>query len=163
MQEQFGQKGVKQIERMVRQRTRQERVEEIVRTDEGLEPVSGTPMRLVDTEGDYADYFHIIRAVCDRLTKDDVVSGVYQDCLYLVGTTRRHLERSGFRDIAHRLFHMRNPDRHCALSEDFDSDIASHELADTSDMSGVVDLVDANLHSGWSRSLFDWPLDAETI
>jgi hypothetical protein len=154
VREQLGQKGVKQIERMVRQRTRQERVEELIRTDEGLEPISGIPMRLVDTNGDYADYFHIVRMICDRLSKEP---------LYLVGTTNQAIERSKMTGIVHQFLHMRNPERRCMLARNDNIDGANQELTDISKLSGVIDLVDANLRSGWSRSVFDWPMDEEMI
>jgi hypothetical protein len=159
---QLGPKGVKQVERMLRQRIRQERVETLIRTDEGLEPISGKPMRLVDPGEDYEDYFHIIRLICDQLATEPLASGVYQECFCLIGITRQALERFEMSGIVHQFFHMRNPERQCMLNGKGDIESANHELKHMSELSGVIDLVDANLRSGWSLSIFNWPMNEET-
>lgn len=163
VKEQLGQKGVKQIERMIRQKTRQERVEELIRTDEGLEPISGTPMRLMDPGEDYADYFHIVRKICDHLAEQPLTSVVYQECFHFIGITKQALERTEMAGIVHQFLHMRSPERPCMFAGKGDNDSTILELKDMSEISGVIDLVEANLRSGWSLSVFNWPMDEEMI
>ena len=155
----LGAKGIKQFERMLRQRTRQERVETIIRTDQGAEPISETPIRLVEPGDDYDDYFHVIRKISERLPLEETVMCRYEECLYFIGITEGAFNRFGMRRVVHQFFHMRNPSQECMLTGGGSVEDIDRELSELGRMPQIMDLVDANFRSGWGRSIFEWPMD----
>ncbi len=157
----LGPKAEKQFERMVRQRNRQVQTEELIKNDQGVDPITGFNVILQETGGDIADYFEVLRKISERIDKEDHTAVLLDKCLYMVGLTRQQYEIHGFGNVLHKIWHMKHRDSGCAFtSEELNIDA---EIDAFSSLPGVVDLVDVNLRSGWSHPIFAWAMPDEMI
>jgi hypothetical protein len=155
----LGPKAEKQFERMVRQRKRQVQTEELIKNDEGIDPITGFDVILQESGGDITDYFEALRKISERIDREDHTAVLFDKCLYMVGLTRQRYETHGFGNVLHKVWHMKHRDSGCAFtSEELDIDA---EIDALSSLPGVVDLVDVNLRSGWSHPIFAWAMPDE--
>jgi CRISPR/Cas system-associated endoribonuclease Cas2 len=71
-----------QAERMVRQRIRLEQIQQVLKTDEGMD-IKGYPIKLSKETSQVNTYDDLIDKLCDEAMKTGVASGVNQYCLHI--------------------------------------------------------------------------------
>ena len=83
LESKFDKKTVRQIKRVARQKERLERAEEVMNTDEGIDPASGNPIHIA-TPGMKTKYYHdILSKMAESLSEKDWAYELIEDCLHI--------------------------------------------------------------------------------
>ena len=152
----IGRHAVEQLTRIKRQRTRLERLEEIILTDKGLDPVHNIPLIITPDKVFTESYDHSINLVIDAARKTGVAGTSLSDCLHLVALRQDHVRGDYMNAVGHALLHMRRPTRSCNLVKGHEESVA--EVNEMQSGPPFVDLVAHSMRAQWGRPVFSGPI-----
>jgi hypothetical protein len=150
----------KQVRRMMRQTLRQKRVEEIIRTDKGIDPTHDVPITLHDAPRDTEGYLEAIRKISLDLNTKDISSITVEGCIHLLGVKEIFLNEFGVGFIRHHFYHRTKFDSPCLLKG---TEVErQNELVSLTEFD-FHDLIDVNLFANWAITFFQWPMPEENL
>jgi len=154
----LGPKAAKQAIRMARQELRLKNFEHVVRTDEGINPVSGQKFRMTKSASVSKDYRDQIWRLISRAKLDGSSAVTLDGCLHLLAIqTQPNQTNQGLR-VAHRLFHMRTGD-FCRLPGP--EEARKQEMAEIVKGPMAINLLDFNMRTSITMPPLLWyPRDA---
>jgi hypothetical protein len=151
----FGDKGVSQLQRMLRQRKREAEIENFRLRDRGIDPKTGETITLNPKEVTVIDYFETLRDACSSVKTKGESAFTVSKCLRVLVLSDVAYEKRGRWGVAHILYHLNNDRSQCALNS---PDTVVSEMEAIAGMWDVVDLLEANLYSLWPSPVFMWPM-----
>jgi hypothetical protein len=158
--EQFGDKAAAQVTRMLRQRQREEAIEQFRTADAGIDIQHNVQVHLRPEEVVVQDYGKVVRGICEQTAEKGMAHAAVDSCLIIVGVQGQIHRNIGHRGIAHQFFHLQHPERQCSLR---DSNAQGEELDRINNLPPIHDLVDMNLSGMWAPPLFLWPVKEELV
>ncbi|MGH2362398.1 MAG: hypothetical protein ACRDGM_17885 [bacterium] len=157
---QFGEHGVRQARRMMRQQLRFQKADKILTTDSGIDLVTNREIFLSPEVYQAEDYVpalhHVIKSAREKGIGVSAVDGSLRIVAVKVDESGRNAVMTG---VAHLLYHLNNPSAVCALPDHtgFMAEV------DPATARPFVDLVDHSMIVRWSYPAFIWGLEPEEL
>ena len=85
----YGQKGMGQIDRIIRQADRSRKLVEVSKNDDVFDPFLGVERRAITPEQPLKTYDHELSPLLEKLRSAEFVAHSIDDCLYVVAFNRR--------------------------------------------------------------------------
>jgi hypothetical protein len=155
-----GKHGVSQVQRMLRQRRREEEIEKFWTEDEGIDPKTNLAMSLIPEAVEVRDYFDPLKAACTRAKDTGCEGFVVSNCLRGLVVSNEVFRRAGYRGIAHLFYHLGLRGGTCELSSPENRD---SEMDKISRGWPFHNLLRANLNAQWPSPVFMWPMPKEML
>jgi hypothetical protein len=156
----LGEKGIRQAARILRQQERLLKVRDLLNTDAGTNPLTGMDLKMPPAELEMEGYQAALGELVRRAKESSWAYVTVDSSLRLVGVTSDALDRDGFEAVQHSVYHMGRPGRSCLLK---DEARASEELDAVARESTPVDLMRFSMAARWSRPVFLWELNPDSI
>ena len=160
IEESFGQKSVSQVRRMLRQKEREEAIENFRTTDKGIDPLTKEIIELSPESVEVVDYFDRLKRSCSVAKQSGASAFVVDGCLRVMVVSDNFYSVQGRNGIAHNFYHWRYKETTCKLSaiEERESEIEA-----IGKIWPFLDLMEANLRAQWPAPLFMWPMPKALI
>ena len=149
--DQFGSKAVVQAKRMIRQQYRHRELMKVIETDEGIDIMHETRIKLQPELVEVDDYKEVVANLCERARTGGVAVTIVDDCLRLVALNEKTHEQQGKVGVAHVLYHLQFGVVNCTLAKG-----DPEELKKARTIYPFFDLVQMNLHAMWPQPMFLW-------
>jgi hypothetical protein len=150
--EELGTRAGKQAARMVRQEARLNNFERVIRTDEGIDPLSGQRFKMTRESAVYKDYRDKLATVLGRAKSDGWCGLTLDRCLHLIAEAsgRTPPEHQGLK-IAHDFYHLRH-----GSSCEADRENGNVEAETIKNSPMAVNLFDAGMQTSISMPPLLW-------
>jgi hypothetical protein len=160
IEESFGQKSVSQVRRMLRQKGREEAIENFRTTDKGIDPQTKEIVELSPESVEVVDYFDRLKRSCSVAKQSGASAFVVDGCLRVMVVSDSFYSIQGRNGIAHNFYHWRYKGATCKLP------VAGERESEIEAIGKIwpfFDLVEANLRAQWPAPLFMWPMPKALI
>lgn len=155
---QFGAKAALQAKRMEWQQQRHRDVMQVITTDEGIDIMHDTRIKLVPEIVHVEDYEETLRTLCEKARSDGLAVSIFDDALRLIAMNRPTYNSQGKGGVAHLLYHFQFGVKQCELKADQEK-----ELRGMTAIYSFVDLVHMNLYAMWPPPIFLWGMPRDLI
>ena len=149
----FGDHGIKQAQRMIRQQSRMTEVHKILQTDRGIDPLLKREIRITPDSVELDDCHEAVHRVWDKARKNGIGVAVVDGCLRFVATSAANMKILGHMGVAHLFYHLANPDKVCSLPDPQQSE---NEVEALKSVPLFVDLIEHNMKGQLGCPLFVW-------
>jgi putative transposase len=157
---QFGEHGVRQARRMIRQQLRLQEVDKILTKDTGIDLVTKREIFLSREVFQAEDYVRALHHVIKAARQKGIGLSAVDSCLRIAAIRADELGRNTtITGVAHLFYHWDNPAAACALP-DKKGFIAEVETASSRPF---VDLLAHSMIVRWSYPAFIWMLEPEEL
>jgi len=156
----FGEHGVRQARRMIRQQLRLQEVDKILTTDTGIDMVTNREIFLSREVYQAEDYVGALHHVIKSAREKGIGVSAVDGCLRIAGVKVDELGRNAaMTGVAHLFYHLNNPAAACALPDKkgFVAEV------DPATARPFVDLVAHSMIVRWSYPAFIWMLEPEEL
>lgn len=158
IRDQFGAKAAAQAKRIARQEERHRNVMKVLTTDEGIEIVHGTRIKLAPDVVYVDDYAETLRAACQKARANGIAVSIVDGAFRIVVMKAAVYEKQGRGGVAHLLFHYQFGKKECELKTK-----AEDELTGMRSIYPFFDLVHMNLYAMWPPPIFLWHMPHDMI
>jgi hypothetical protein len=155
---QFGAKAVSQVKRMVRQQERHRELMQVITTDEGIDIMHRTRIKLNPEIVHIDNYGEILGKLCIDASSKGVAVSVIDDCMRIVAMNRQTYEAQGRMGVAHVLYHLQFNVKECSLRAG-----QREELKASTTIFPFFDLAQMNLYAMWPPPIFLWNMPRNLI
>jgi hypothetical protein len=153
IQSSLGNKAVRQARRMLAQQTRMKNLDEIVRTDHGIDPATKQEIFIGPDEVITERYDGTLRRIVEAVRRQEIAATTVDGCLHLIGIQAGYLERhGGLGAVRHLFFHLVNPARTCGLG----TPEMQSEIRALGSVPPFIDLVWHGFYAQWGIPPFLW-------
>jgi hypothetical protein len=149
---QFGAKAVSQAQRMIRQQFRHREIERVVTTDQGIDIMHETPIKLHPEIFHVREYGEVVGGLCDKVRNSGVEVSAVDECIRLIAVTGAMYEKLGRMGIAHIFYHLQFGIVNCDLKKG-----ETEELNKLGTIYPFFDLSRLNLYAMWPPPSFSGP------
>ena len=156
----FGEHGVRQARRMIRQQLRLQEVDKILTSDTGIDLVTNRKIFLSPEVYEAEDYVRALHHVIKSAREKGIGVSTVDSCLRIVAVKVDELGRNAaMTGVAHLFYHWSNPAAACALPDKkgFTAEV------DPATARPFVDLVAHSMIVRWSYPAFIWMLEPEEL
>jgi hypothetical protein len=157
----FGEKGVNQLRRMMRQQRRLQELERLHATDKGEDPLYKIEMRVTPDTVTLKDYLGVLGQLVKTAAAAGVAGESIDGCLHLCAVASHVVESGKARGVAaHAFYHAVVPSATCLIA---DSERRPQELSAVREVEPIIDIVRYSMTVPWAMPVFLWPLGFEGI
>lgn len=89
--EKYGQKGIKQIDRIIRQEDRSTKLIELAKNDNVFDPFLGSERIAISPKQPFKTYDHELSSLLEELRSTDYIAHSIDDCLYVVALNKHRV------------------------------------------------------------------------
>lgn len=157
----IGKHAPKQALRMLKQKERQDNIEKIVLTDQGMSTKAGIPLRLPHAELIHETYDKALYDCITQAKSGGFGGCVVDDCLMVLALSKEEFHNPEF-VARHNAYHTLNPAARCEF-ETSDEMMLRKEIERIQSIPFAVNLVRSNLYAGSSRPIFAYPLEEDLL
>lgn len=150
----LGDKAVRQVRRMQRQRHRISELQRVMTTDRGSHPLLNIEISVTPDVIHTENYLDGIRAIVEASREHGVGAATIPGGIHLLGLRRDFASEYYIGGVSHTFYHMRHKDRDCGLV--MDDNRAIEEWCEIEYGPFFFDLVAQNMRAQWGMPLYAW-------
>ena len=156
----FGEKGVRQFQRMIRQQRRLQELERLHATDTAEDPLYKVEMHVTPDTLQMRDFVGIIAQLVKRVVGVGIAGESIDGCLHILALTANVWQPARTGAVAHALYHASRPSVPCRIRDD---ERRQDELSELQKIKPVIDVVAHSMHVQWGMPVFLWTLAFEAV